>query len=81
MKELVEEPSDDGENQQNCAPWWKLYVYGAVNTNGVGAGIVLIGPEGHQLHNSVRFDFRATNNDAEYKALIARSKIGTQDGS
>ena len=79
-KELLEEPSDDGENQQNCAPWWKMYVDGAVNANGSEAGIVLISLEGHQLHSSIYFAFRATNNDAEYEALIAGLKLALEMG-
>ncbi|XP_024033075.1 uncharacterized protein LOC112095387 [Morus notabilis] len=50
---------------------WKLYVDGASSENGSGAGILLISPEGHKITSAVRFKFRASNNEAEYEALIA----------
>ncbi|XP_074363097.1 uncharacterized protein LOC141703474 [Apium graveolens] len=51
-------------------PWWILHVDGAVNNGGAGTGIVLIYLEGHHLMSVIHFKFYATNNDAEYEALI-----------
>ena len=28
-------------------------------------------PEGHKIHYAIRFGFKASNNEAEYEALIA----------
>ena len=39
---------------------------------GVGARIVIITLEGIRLEHSFKFGFRAFNNKAEYKALLAR---------
>ena len=36
----------------------------------LGVGVVLVSPEGHKLSSAVHFPFKATNNDAEYEALI-----------
>ena len=33
--------------------------------------MMLISPEGHKIHCVIHFGFRASNNEAEYKALIA----------
>ncbi|XP_074323582.1 uncharacterized protein LOC141660495 [Apium graveolens] len=63
---------------ENCSPWWTLYVDGAVNGNGAGSGIVLVSPEGHKLQSSIHFGFKATNNDAEYEALIAGLKLALE---
>ena len=38
---------------------------------GVGVGIVIITPEGIQLEHSFKLGFRASNNEAEYEALLA----------
>ena len=38
---------------------------------GFGAGIVIITPEGIRLEHSFRLGFRASNNEAEYEALLA----------
>ena len=37
----------------------------------VGASLILVSPEGHQMHCVLRFGFKASNNEAEYEALIA----------
>ncbi|KAK0575418.1 hypothetical protein LWI29_000197 [Acer saccharum] len=56
---------------------WQLRVDGSSNTHGSGAGIVLTTPEGDSVECALRFDFKATNNQAEYEALIAGLKIST----
>ncbi|XP_074323167.1 uncharacterized protein LOC141660104 [Apium graveolens] len=61
-------------------PWWILYVDGAVNNGGAGTGIVLVSPEGHLLIHAIHFKFYATNNDAEYEALINDLKIALEMG-
>ncbi|XP_074346263.1 uncharacterized protein LOC141685037 [Apium graveolens] len=61
-------------------PWWILHVDGAVNNGGAGAGIVLVSPEGHHLMSAIHFKFYATNNDAEYEALINGLKIALEMG-
>ena len=33
--------------------------------------MMLISPEGHKIHCTIRFGFKASNNEVEYKALIA----------
>ena len=33
--------------------------------------MILITPEGHRFHCAIRFDFTASNNEAEYEALLA----------
>ena len=43
----------------------------ASSAMGAGAGIVIITSEGIWLEHSFRLRFRATNNEAEYKALLA----------
>ena len=43
----------------------------ASSAMGAGAGIVIITPEGIRLEHSFRLGFRASNNEAEYEALLA----------
>ncbi|XP_050233413.1 uncharacterized protein LOC126681900 [Mercurialis annua] len=47
-----------------------LEVDGASNLEGSGTGVVLKGPHGVTLRSSVKFDFSASNNAAEYEALL-----------
>jgi len=53
----------------DCHPW-KVFVDDASNAMGAGAEIVIITPEGIRLEHSFRLGFRASNNEAEYEALL-----------
>ena len=48
----------------------KVYVDGAANQKGSGVGLVLISPEKLVVEKSLRLGFSATNNEAEYEALL-----------
>ena len=50
--------------------WWKVYVDGAANQKGSGVGLVLISPEKLIIEKSLSLGFLATNNKAEYEALL-----------
>ena len=56
-------------------PKWGLYVDGYSNEGGSGAGLILVSPEGHRMYYALRFSFKASNNEVEYKALIAGLKL------
>ncbi|XP_075659033.1 uncharacterized protein LOC142628886 [Castanea sativa] len=49
---------------------WKVYVDGAANQRGLGVELVLISPDKIIIEKSLRMDFSATNNGAEYEALL-----------
>ena len=49
---------------------WRVYVDGAANHRGSRVGLVLISPERIIIEKSLRLDFSATNNEAEYEALL-----------
>ncbi|GKV51647.1 hypothetical protein SLEP1_g58282 [Rubroshorea leprosula] len=49
---------------------WTLYVDGASSNKGSGAGALLIGLEGYRSEHALKFNFDATNNMAEYEALL-----------
>ncbi|XP_030923081.1 uncharacterized protein LOC115949959 [Quercus lobata] len=49
---------------------WKAYIDGASNQRGSGLGLVLLSPEGITIEKSLRLGFSATNNEAEYEALL-----------
>ncbi|XP_075473846.1 uncharacterized protein LOC142504887 [Primulina tabacum] len=57
-------------HQENEDPW-KVYVDGFSSKDGSGVGIVLISPAGEEVKLAVRLDFRASNNEAEYEAVLA----------
>ena len=49
---------------------WSLFTVGASNVNGTGLGLVLKLPQGDIIAHAIFCDFKATNNEAEYEALI-----------
>ena len=51
-------------------PVWKVYVDRVVNQRGSGVGLVLISPEKLTIEKSLRLEFSAMNNEAEYKTLL-----------
>ena len=56
-------------------PIWKLSVDGAANAQGSGAGLILTSIDGIDPEDAIRFGFQASNNKAEYVAVIAGLNI------
>ena len=50
---------------------WRLSVDGAANAQGSGVGLILTSLEGINIEYPLRFGFQASNNEAEYEAVIA----------
>jgi ribonuclease HI len=51
-------------------PHWILFFDGSSHKQGAGAGALLLTPDGEQFKYMVHLEFKATNNMAEYEALI-----------
>ena len=60
------------ENTPENSGWWKIYVDGASNARGSGTGVVIITPDETVIEQSIRLDFKTSNNEAEYEAVLAR---------
>ena len=56
-------------------PIWKLSVDGATNSQGSGVGLILTSPDGIDMEYALKFGFQASNNEAEYEAVIARLNL------
>ena len=52
-------------------PIWILSIDGAANAQGSGAGLILTSPDGIDTEYTLIFGFQASNNEAEYEAVIA----------
>lgn len=59
---------------------WILYVDGSSRHQGGGAGIVLEGPNGIMVEQALIFQFKVSNNQAKYEALIAGLKLARDLG-
>ena len=49
---------------------WEVYVDRESNQKGLGVGLVLMSPEKVVIEKSLRLNFSATNNEAEYETLL-----------
>jgi hypothetical protein len=57
-----------------------MYFDGALNLDGAGACVFLISPQGEQLNYTLQIHYNASNNGAEYEALIHRLCIAVSLG-
>ena len=51
--------------------WWTLRVDGASRSSGSGVGLLLQSPTGEHLEQAIRLGFPASNNEAEYEAILS----------
>ncbi|GJV83751.1 reverse transcriptase domain-containing protein [Tanacetum coccineum] len=82
---IVERPEEESPDELMAEPEvlpepWTLFTDGSSCVDGSGAGLILINPEGAEFTYAMRFRFEATNNEAEYEALIAGLRIAEQMG-
>ncbi|KAM2574826.1 hypothetical protein TB2_006730 [Malus domestica] len=78
-KEVVSLPSE-AKKIEPTAPAWSLYVDGSSNQQGCGVGLVLTTPDKVAMEYALRFKFKASNNEAEYEALLAGLRLAKHLG-
>ncbi|XP_012844975.1 PREDICTED: uncharacterized protein LOC105965010 [Erythranthe guttata] len=59
---------------------WEVYVDGSSTNQGAGAGVLLIKPNKEEFHFAIKFNVRASNNEAEYEALAQGLEIAQKMG-
>ncbi|GKE78124.1 reverse transcriptase domain-containing protein, partial [Tanacetum coccineum] len=72
---IAERPDEDGslveiQVEEAVPDPWTLFMDGSSCLEGSGAGLILTNPEGVEFTYALRFEFEASNNKAEYEALI-----------
>ncbi|KAK4392686.1 Retrovirus-related Pol polyprotein from transposon opus [Sesamum angolense] len=75
---VVEMTAEEGEHKQR---WWKLFVDGSSTLQGSGVGVILETPQGDKIQYALRFSFDASNNEAEYEALLAGGRLAQAAGA
>nr|GEW38485.1 hypothetical protein [Tanacetum cinerariifolium] len=68
------------DQQKDCKEEWTLYTNGAASAKGSGAGLVLISPTKTENTYALRLNFKSTNNQAKYEALLAGLRIAKKMG-
>ncbi|GJR49182.1 reverse transcriptase domain-containing protein [Tanacetum coccineum] len=82
---IVERPEEDSldtpiEAEEELPEPWILFTDRSSCADGFGVGLILTNPEGSEFTYALRFKFEATNNEAEYEALIAGLRIAKEIG-
>ncbi|KAL0448656.1 UNVERIFIED_CONTAM: Ribonuclease HI [Sesamum latifolium] len=76
VSEMARIPQEEASEERP----WLLYVDGSSTTQGSGAGVVITTSQGDDLEFAIKFDFKASNNEAEYEALVLGLRMA-QDAS
>ncbi|XP_068492117.1 uncharacterized protein [Phaseolus vulgaris] len=80
--DFVAELSPRGDPQEaELGSQWVLSVDGSSNQQGSGVGIILEGPNGVLIEQALRFAFKASNNQAQYEALIVGMLLAKEMGA
>ncbi|GJS41731.1 reverse transcriptase domain-containing protein [Tanacetum coccineum] len=77
---IVECPDTPMEDNEELPDLWILFTDGSSCLDGFGAGLIIMNLEGMKFTYALRFRFNATNDEAEYEALIAGLQIAEQIG-
>jgi ribonuclease HI len=67
-------------DSSNPAELWTMYFNGSLMKTGAGAGLLFISPLGKHVHYMLRLHFSASNNVAEYEALVNGLHIAVELG-
>ncbi|GJT06029.1 reverse transcriptase domain-containing protein [Tanacetum coccineum] len=82
---IAEKPDEEGPSikvqaEEATLEPWTLFTDGSSCLEGPGARLILTSPEGEEFTYTLRFEFDASNNEAEYEALVAGLRIAEQMG-
>ena len=61
--------------------YWTMYFDRSIMAPGSGAGVILISPDGSRLRYVIYLHFLASNNAAEYEAVINGLRIAIELGA
>jgi hypothetical protein len=78
--ELRKQPTISPKFPPSITPIWKMFFDGASSKEGTGAGVVFVSPAQETISLSYKLEFEATNNVAEYEALILGLRVAREMG-
>ncbi|KAK1432046.1 hypothetical protein QVD17_08935 [Tagetes erecta] len=78
--DLIKEADLEVQQLEEDKGLWVLHIDGASNVRGTGLGILLKSPQGDIIPQSISCEFQATNNEAEYEALISGLHLAKDRG-
>ncbi|KAL0395112.1 UNVERIFIED_CONTAM: Retrovirus-related Pol polyprotein from transposon opus [Sesamum latifolium] len=77
ISEMTEMTIEEASQDQK----WLLQVDGSSTAQGSGAGIVITTPQGEDLEFAIKLGFKASNNEAEYEALVIGMRMAHETGA
>ncbi|GJY38132.1 reverse transcriptase domain-containing protein [Tanacetum coccineum] len=82
---IAERPDEGGplvetQDEEAVSDPWTLFTDGSSCREGSGSRLILTNPKGIEFTYALRFEFEASNNEAEYEALVAGLHIAEQMG-
>ena len=80
LANFVAELTSSEDEHQDKHDKWMLSVDGASNIKGSRARVILEDSDGVLVEQSVKFAFKANNNQAEYEALLAGMRLAVHMG-
>jgi len=78
---IVELSPTDARQGEEVSFRWVLSVDGSSNQQGSRTDVILEGPDELLIEQTLRFAFKASNNQAEYEALIANMLLAKEIGA
>lgn len=76
LADFIQESTHEGLDERA----WSMYVDGSSTIGGSGAGVLIVNPEGGEIEYAIKLDFRASNNEAEYEALMHGLELAREMG-
>jgi hypothetical protein len=77
---LRKKPTISPKIHPSNTPVWKMFFDGASSREGAGAGVVFVSPDQEIISLSYKLEFEATNNVAEYEALVLGLRVAREMG-
>ena len=77
---LLEAKTPEKQVQEDDLTMWKLFVDESSNQHNCGAGLVLQISVGELMEYAICIGFKATTNEAEYEAFLARLRVVSEFG-
>ncbi|XP_059664238.1 uncharacterized protein LOC132310012 [Cornus florida] len=78
LADFLLEYEDKPEKPELPEPYWELRVNGSSNLTSARARVVVTTPKSTKLQQLIRLNFPATDNEAEYEALLAELRLANQ---
>nr|GEV40520.1 reverse transcriptase domain-containing protein [Tanacetum cinerariifolium] len=80
LAEMPDESLPDASVVEILQDPWTLFTDGSSCVDGSDTGLILTSPEGTKFTYALRFQFTASNNEAQYEVLIVGLRIAAQMG-